>query len=59
MFRKVSSDEFFAVIGPQNCHPSIVPGPYPYTSVFKTPCGRIVGKSVGLADGSSEYWLPA
>lgn len=59
MFRMVSYDEFFAVIGPMNCHPRIINSRYPYTSEFRTPTGAVVGKIVGLADGGSEYWLPS
>lgn len=57
---KVSEDEFFAAIGPQDCHPHILPGHFPYTSVFKSrygnqEFGRIVGNTTG--HGPDEYFL--
>jgi hypothetical protein len=44
--REVTRDEFYAVIMPLNVHP-VPEGRYPYTSNFKTPDGRIIGKVVG------------
>lgn len=59
-WRKVDADEFYAAIGPRNCHPYIVPGSFPYASVFRTPSGDDVGKSVGRDDrsGLNDYYLP-
>lgn len=56
--RQVTQQEFYATIGPQNCHPHILPGRYPYTSEFRTPSGRVIGKAVGQLDGSDQYFLP-
>ncbi len=61
-WREVSTEEFYRVIGPQNVHPQSV-GPYPYTSIFKTPSGETKGKAVGyFPDGSAivatRYLLP-
>ena len=46
--REVTMKEFFAVVGPLNVHASIQPGPWPYTSQWKTPGGQVIGKSVEL-----------
>jgi hypothetical protein len=46
--RKVTQDEFYAHIGPLDVHPSIRPGPWPYTSDWKLRSGLIVGKSVAV-----------
>lgn len=61
--KQVTREEFFAAIGPQNVHPCPV-GPYPYTSVFKTPAGHERGRIVetmqeGKAHPSAAYFLPA
>ena len=62
-FKEVSQRDFFAGIGPQNVHPQPV-GPWPYTSLFKTPHGDVRGKIVdylpedsGVAE--SRYYLPS
>ena len=60
--RPVSKERFYAAIGRLNVHPQIQPGPYPYTSLWKTLDGSrtIVGKSVGVRDGGTvkqEYFL--
>ena len=62
-FREVSKDTFFAAIGPLNVHPQIQPGPWPYTSLFKLPSGRVMGKTVnflppGEALPKTSFWLP-
>lgn len=51
-YRQVTRCEFFAMIGPQNVHPQIM-GPYPYTSIFKTPNGLEVGR----IDNQGRYLL--
>lgn len=61
-WREVSMDEFYRHIGPQNVHPTPT-GPWPYTSMFKTPSGDVRGKTEGyLPDGSrlpkNRYFLP-
>ena len=43
-YREVSKDEFFRAMN-QNVHPQPV-GPWPYTSLFKTPHGDVRGKIV-------------
>jgi hypothetical protein len=58
---QVTKTAFFAAIGKQNVHPSIV-GNWPYTSVFKTPGGHVVGQIVsvvpeGKALAVSTYFL--
>ena len=60
-WRAVGADEFWRAISPRNCHPVIVPGSRPYASVFKTPHGEELGKSVGRGDhsGLNDYYLPA
>lgn len=60
-WRAVDADEFWRSIGPKNCHPVIVPGSMPYASVFKTPSGEEIGKSVGRGDhsGLNDYYLPS
>ena len=60
--REVTMDEFYAVIGPQNVSPNPT-GPYPYTSLWRTPSGEIRGKTVGyIPDGSAlaskRFYLP-
>lgn len=62
-WRLVTKDEFWAAIGNQNVTPRPV-GPWPYTSLFKTPAGQVRGKIEDyLPEGSaltkSRYWLPA
>lgn len=60
--RPVTKSEFFAhIMGlTEDCHPHILPGRFPYTSVFKLrhsgkELGRIVGKETG--QGPDEYYL--
>lgn len=65
--RQVDKTEFWCAVGPQDCHPKIM-GKYPYTSLFLTPDGTLVGKIVNTEtrneDGkvmypaASEYLLP-
>lgn len=60
--REVSKDDFYSAIGPQNVTPIPV-GPWPYTSLFKTPSGEVRGKAVGFipegsALSSTRYYLP-
>lgn len=59
-WRAVDADVFWKAIGQKNCHPVIVPGSRPYASVFKTPSGEELGKSVGRDDhsGLNDYYLP-
>lgn len=49
-WREVTRDEFFRCIGPLNVHPHIQPGPYPYTSIWRTPDRTEIGKSVDSYD---------
>lgn len=61
-WRDVSMDEFFSVIGPMDVHP-YPQGKWPYTSLFKTRSGFVVGKAEDfLPEGSglteTRYWLP-
>jgi len=62
--KQVTQSEFFAAINPQDVHPSIVPGPWPWASLWKTPAGAVRGKSVDyLAEGTrypilTHYFLP-
>lgn len=60
-WRAVDKDEFYRAIGQKNCHPVIVPGSRPYASVFKTPIGEELGKSVDRGDhsGLNDYYLPS
>jgi hypothetical protein len=56
--KKVSQVEFFAMIGQRDCHPQIV-GPYPYTSIFKSPSGAEYGRRVPAKDEprADEFYL--
>lgn len=61
--KPVSQEEFFAPIKQGlDVHPSIQPGPWPYTSVWKyprDPSRKPYGKSVcrGGAMGGSDYFV--
>ena len=59
--RAVTKEEFYAAVGRLNVHPQIQPGPYPYTSLWKTISERrVVGKSVGRYVGgltTQDYFL--
>lgn len=62
-YREVTKDEFYKAIGNQDVSPTPV-GSWPYTSLFKTRAGQVVGKvEQYLPEGSgltnSRYWLPA
>jgi hypothetical protein len=58
-WREVSLDEFYAAVGPLNVHPQIQPpATYPYTELWKTPTGRVMGRTVGQPNGTSRYYLP-
>ncbi|WP_199153453.1 hypothetical protein [Chromobacterium sp. ASV23] len=62
-WKEVSKDEFFKAIGPRDVSPTPV-GRYPYTSLFKTRAGAVVGKIEGyFPEGSAlprhRHWLPA
>jgi hypothetical protein len=62
--KQVTTEEFYKAIGPLDVHPSIQPGPYPYTSLWKLrqrPDGAPLGKSVGRRVGGlvvTDYYLP-
>ena len=45
MWKEVTHDEFFRVIGPQDVTPVAV-GRWPYTSEWKTRQLRVIGKTV-------------
>jgi hypothetical protein len=61
--RQVTVTEFYKVMGPIDVHPSIQPGPYPYTSIWKLrqrPDSAALGKSVGRREGGltvTDYFL--
>jgi len=56
----VSKKEFFAKVGVLNVHPQIqAPEVYPYTELWKTPDGVVRGRTVGLPDGGTRYFIPA
>ena len=60
--KEVTGEEFYHVIGPQNVTP-YAEGPWPYTSLFKTPSGEVRGKIVkhipeGEALPVNRYMLP-
>jgi hypothetical protein len=59
---KVTKDEFFKTIGPQNVHPQIMNSKWPYTRDFKTPLGEWRGRIIDFeVEGDtigSEYYLP-
>lgn len=57
-WREVSEDDFFAEMNPKDVHPTIQPGPYPYTSLWRTRDGKAVGKSVGRIDEGTMWLLP-
>lgn len=59
--RRVTKDEFYRGIGNRDAVPHILPGPYPYASVFKlryggSELGRIVGRTEGGLT-VNEYFL--
>lgn len=64
-WRQVTKEEFYAAIGHLDVNPSILPGPYPYTSEFKMRHSRaVVGIKVGYRPEGralpvSAYYLPA
>ncbi len=58
---EVTKDEFYAAMGRMDVHPQPV-GPYPYTSLFKTKSGEVLGKAVdyfpeGKALYETRYYL--
>jgi len=58
--KPVTKEEFYKQVGPLDVHPSIQPGPYPYTSLWKLRHGQTVGKSVGRIEGGlavTDYFL--
>lgn len=58
--KPVTKDQFYAAMNPLDVHPSIQPGRWPYTSLWRlrqNPDGQPLGKSVSRADGSTEYFL--
>ena len=62
-WREVEEDEFYRVIGPQNVHPRIEPGSYPWATVYVTPNGEQRGKVIDITTnhgGTEEnrYLLP-
>ena len=61
-WREVGQEEFYRVIGAQNVHPQPVE-PWPYTSLFRTPYGKVQGKAVDFIPEDSgltetKYFLP-
>lgn len=61
--REVTKDQFYQSIGNQNVTPYPQQGPWPYTSLFKTPSGEVRGKVVGFVpEGAAleqkRYYLP-
>lgn len=57
--KEVTKEEFFHTVGQLNVHPAPV-GKWPYTSEWKSPSGRIVGKSEGfhpIVDGKLHRGL--
>jgi len=50
-FKEVSKEHFFITVGLMDVRPVAV-GEWPYTSLWKTRDGNIVGKSVGLVPAS-------
>lgn len=64
-WQEVTQEEFFRVIGPQDVSPRLVPGRWPYTSLFKTPRGEVRGKVVDMVEDIetggrlvTTYFLP-
>jgi hypothetical protein len=57
MWREVSREEFWRVIGPQNVHPEIV-GAYPYASIFRDWRRQAHGKIQDSGTDDSKYFLP-
>lgn len=59
--KPVSREQFYSAVGRLNVDPQIQPGPYPYTSLWKTsPDRRVVGKSVGRIEcglTAKDYFL--
>ena len=61
-WHEVSQDEFYSAMGRQNVRPYPI-GNWPYTSLFKTPQGAVLGKAVkyypeGSALTKTRYMLP-
>jgi hypothetical protein len=60
---EVEHAAFYAAIGPQNVTVAPVPGPYPDTTEFVTPCGEVRGCKVGYIPAGEglakhRYFLP-
>lgn len=58
--REVTQDEFYAAIGPVDCHPRLSDD-YPYTSTFETRRGRLeVGRIIPEPNRPHRphYYLP-
>ena len=47
-WREVSEAEFYSTIGPQDVHPRILPGSWPWTSVYVTPHGIERGQVIDI-----------
>jgi hypothetical protein len=48
-----SKAEFFKAMNPLDVHPH-PQGPYPYTTLWKLRCGRLIGKSVARVERGRE-----
>jgi len=62
IWTEVAQEEFYKVIGGLDVHP-VPTGPWPYTSLFKTPSRFVRGKAeLYYPEGSgltaTRYWLP-
>jgi hypothetical protein len=56
--KKVTKDEFFKTIGPQNVHPQIINTEWPYIIEMRTPNGDTKGRVIEDTFNVSEYYLP-
>jgi hypothetical protein len=53
-WKQVTKAEFYAVVGRMDVVPHILPGPFPYTTIFQNrarePIGRITGAKTGFGN---------
>ncbi len=62
-FVEVSGQRFYSILGPQTWQARIEPGPYPYTTTYRTERGVVAAKRVGVSDSDGctkhKYYINA
>lgn len=53
-FNEVSREAFFDEMGPKDVHPTPT-GNWPYTSLWKTRAGHVVGKTVNYLEPGNPF----